>query len=130
MSRRLDYVVLYVKDLAKSIEFYRDVVGLEFKFEQSGYAEFKTDGCKFGLFEDSQLASLIDTRMGTDGPSMEIVLLVANVDAEAGRLEKAGVQLLSGPVDRAWGHRTIHFYDPDRHVVEFAQEIPRQAPRG
>lgn len=127
--RRLDYVVLYVRSLSRSIEFYRDVVGLEFKFEQSGYAEFETGGCKFGLFDDSALPSLIGTRMSEKGPSMEVVFLVEDVESEAARLLAAGVSLESGPVDRAWGHRTIHFYDPDKHIVEFAQEIPRKKTR-
>jgi lactoylglutathione lyase len=29
-------------------------------------------------------------------------------------------------VDRPWGHRTLHFEDPDGFVVELAEEIPRQ----
>ena len=51
---------------------------------------------------------------------------MGDVDAEAERLEAAGVGILRGPVDRAWGHRTLHLQDPDGFVVELAQEIPRQ----
>jgi len=51
------------------------------------------------------------------------------VDAEAERLGQAGVELLSRPADRAWGHHTLHLLDPDAHVVELAQEIPRTGPR-
>ena len=36
-----------------------------------------------------------------------------------------GIRILSGPVDRPWGHRTLHLLDPDGFVVELAQEIPR-----
>ena len=49
--RRVDYVILYVSDLHRSIAFYRDVVGLTFKFTEAGYAEFATDGTKFALYE-------------------------------------------------------------------------------
>jgi len=124
---RLDYVILYVGDLERSIVFYRDVVGLALKLSGSGYAEFVTEGTKFGLYERSGLPELIGRVAGADGPSGEVAFLVEDVDAEAERIRGASATILSGPVDRPWGHRTLHVLDPDGHVVEFAQEIPRQA---
>jgi lactoylglutathione lyase len=53
------------------------------------------------------------------------VVMVDDVDAWADRLAARGVEVLSGPADRPWGHRTVHVADPDGFVVEFAQEIPR-----
>jgi lactoylglutathione lyase len=58
------------------------------------------------------------------------VFLVGDVDAEAERLRGAGVAIRKGPVDRAWGHRTVHLEDPDGFVVELAEEIPRQPSQG
>lgn len=51
----VDYVVLYVGDLDASLAFYRDAIGLPFKFQESGYAEFATPGTKFALYERSRL---------------------------------------------------------------------------
>lgn len=127
---RLDYVILYVSDLERSIAFYRDVVGLSLKLSGDGYAEFVTDGTKFGLYERAGLPALIGRVAVAGGPSGEVAFLVENVDAEAERIRGASATILSGPVDRAWGHRTLHVLDPDGHVVEFAQEIPRQATPG
>jgi lactoylglutathione lyase len=59
-----------------------------------------------------------------------VVFLVGDVDAEAERLRAAGATILKGPVDRAWGHRTLHLADPDGFVVELAEEIPRQSSQG
>lgn len=126
---RLDYVILYVQDLGASIAFYRDVVGLPLKFERSGYAEFASVGTRFGLYERERLPGLIGREAGAGGPDGEVLFLVEDVDGWADRLRAAGVELLSGPVDRPWGHRTLHLLDPDGHVVELAQEIPRTAPR-
>ena len=127
-KRRIDYVILYVQDLERSIPFYRDAIGFEFKLQGDGYAEFATEGTKFALFERSKLPELIgwvaDAEAPT-GPSAEVVILVDDVDREAERLLAAGVEPLTGPVDRPWGHRTVHVADPDGHVVELAQEIPR-----
>jgi lactoylglutathione lyase len=118
-------VILYVSDLDRSIAFYRDVVCVAFKFSEHGYAEFATKGSKFALFERSQLKGLIGRDASEGGPQGEVAFVVPDVDAEAERLRRTGVRILSGPVDRPWGHRTIHFLDPDGFVVELAQEIPR-----
>jgi lactoylglutathione lyase len=122
---RVDYVILYVGDLDRAISFYRDVIGLPFKFSEAGYAEFATEGAKFALYDRAGLQTLIG-REGTDGETtMEVAFLVDDVDGEARRLRAAGVDVLSGPVDRPWGQRTFHLLDPDGHVVELAQELPR-----
>jgi lactoylglutathione lyase len=128
--RRVDYVILFVSDIQLSIAFYRDVVGLPFKFTEAGYAEFATEGTKFALYERARLPGLIGKEEVAGGPFGEVVFLVEDVDAETERVRGASAAILSGPVDRPWGHRTLHVLDPDGHVVEFAQEIPRQAVRG
>jgi lactoylglutathione lyase len=125
---RVDYVILYVRDLERSIGFYREVIGLHFKLQGDGYAEFATEGTRFGLYDRARLPELIGREATAGGPGGEVVFLVEDVDAEAARLRTAGVTVLSGPVDRPWGHRTVHLLDPDGFVVELAQEIPRRPP--
>ncbi len=121
----VDYVILYVRDIDRSIAFYRDVVGLPFKFLESGYAEFATKVTKFALFDRALLSNLIGREQSEGGPSAEVAFLVDDVDAEAERVKAAGAGILSGPVDRPWGQRTLHFLDPDGNVVEFAKELER-----
>jgi len=128
---QLGYAILFVRDLERSVAFYRDVIGLPFKLQGDGYVEFATQGAKFGLYDRNRLGEL--TGQGTDPsdhPGGEVVFLVEDVDAEAERLREAGATILRGPVDRAWGHRTLHLEDPDGFVVELAGEIPRQPSQG
>jgi lactoylglutathione lyase len=125
---RIGYVILYVSDLDASIEFYRDVVGLPYRFTDAGYAEFATEGTRFALYERRRAEWLTGGTV-TPGPAAEIVLLVDDVDAHASRLAALGTTVLSGPADRPWGHRTVHIADPDGFVVELAGEIPRQRAR-
>jgi len=127
--RSVDYVILYVADLEAAVAFYRDVLELPFKFAEHGYAEFATEGTRFGLFERSRVPDLLGREAGPGGPDAEVVFVVDDVDAWHSRFRDAGVAILSGPVDRPWGHRTLHVADPDGHVVELAQEIRRERPR-
>jgi lactoylglutathione lyase len=124
---RVGYVILFVADLERSVGFYRDVVGLQVKVWGDGYVEFATQGAKLGLYDRSRLEEL--TGQGAEAPGSpggEVVFLVEDVDAEAARLRAAGATILKGPVDRAWGHRTLHLEDPDGFVIELAEEIPRR----
>jgi lactoylglutathione lyase len=124
----LGHVILYVSDLATSVEFYRDVAGLEHRFTDAGYAEFGTGATRFALYERRR-AEWLTGHPVTPGPAGEVVLLVEDVDAVAATLRDRGIPLLAEPVDRPWGHRTLHIADPDGFVVEFAQEIPRARSR-
>jgi lactoylglutathione lyase len=128
---RLGYVILFVGDLERSVAFYRDVVGVPFKLAGDGYVELATRGARLGLYDRNRLGELTGHDAEAPGrPGGEVVFLVEDVDAEAERLRAAGAAILSGPVDRPWGHRTLHLEDPDGFVVELAQEIPRQPAGG
>jgi len=124
----LAYVILYVSDLDASIGFYRDILGLPFKFTDAGYAEFATGGTRLALYERRR-AEWLTGRPVTPGPAAEVVFVVEDVDARAAELAARGAAVLSGPTDRPWGHRTVHLADPDGFVVELAQEIPRRRSR-
>ncbi|MGH2650361.1 MAG: VOC family protein, partial [Actinomycetota bacterium] len=93
----IDYVVLYVRELEASISFYRDVIELPFKLQDSGYGEFTTRGTKFGLYQRSRLPGLIGRPATGGGPAGEILFLVDDVDAEAERLRGLRVEILAGP---------------------------------
>jgi lactoylglutathione lyase len=122
------YVILYVSDLDTSIAFYRDVLGLPYKFQDAGYAEFATQGTRLGLYERRR-AEWLTGRTVTPGPAAEVVFMVDDVDTYAHRLAQRGAAVISVPTDRPWGHRTVHLADPDGFVVELAQDIPRRRSR-
>jgi lactoylglutathione lyase len=129
--RQVGYVILFVGDLERSVAFYQDVVGLELRVAGDGYVEFATGGCKFGLYQRDRLGELTGREViGPNNPGGEVVFLVEDVDGEAARLRGAGAAILKGPVERAWGHRTLHLEDPDGFVVELAEEIPRRPVEG
>src|SRR5438105_438677 len=119
------YVILYVSDLETSIAFYRDVLGLPFKFQDAGYVEFATQGTRLGLYEQRRAAWLTGQTV-MPGSAAEVVFMVDDVDVEVRRLAARGAVVTSAPTDRPWGHRTAHLADPDGFIVELAQEIPRR----
>jgi lactoylglutathione lyase len=125
---RLAYAILFVADLERSIRFYRDTLGLPFRFASESYAEFATEGAKFGLYARAHLSELIGRPAPTGAvpwPQGEVAFFVDDPDAEHERLLRAGVEVLAPPTDRPWGERTLHLADPDGNVVELTR--PKQA---
>jgi len=124
MPSRLAYSILFAADLDRSIRFYRDVIGLPFKFSNESYAEFATEGAKFALFSRGHLPELIGQEVPPDEvpwPHGEVAFFVEDPDAEHERLRDAGVTVLAPPTDRPWGERTLHVADPDGNVVELTR---------
>ena len=121
---RLAYSILFAADLDRSIGFYRDVIGLPFKFSNESYAEFATEGAKFALFARDHLPELVGREVPADRvpwPQGEVAFFVDDPDAEHERLAAAGVEVLAPPTDRPWGERTLHVADPDGNVVELTR---------
>jgi lactoylglutathione lyase len=124
MPSRLAYSILFVSDLSRSVRFYREMIGLPFKFANDSYAEFATEGAKFALYARQHLPELIGRTAPSDTadwPQGEVAFFVDDPDAEHDRLRRAGVAIVAPPTDRPWGERTLHVADPDGNVVELTR---------
>jgi lactoylglutathione lyase len=121
---RLAYAILFVSDLERSIAFFRDVIGLPYRFATESYAEFETEGAKFALFGRDRLPELLGREVPSGvvpWPQGEVAFFVDDPDAEHERLARAGVTIVAPPTDRPWGERTLHVADPDGNVVELTR---------
>ena len=45
----LSHAIIFVSDMARSVAFYRDVLGLPVRFESAKWTEFETPGCTLAL---------------------------------------------------------------------------------
>ena len=50
----LRYAIEFVSDMDKAVKFYRDVIGLEVKFESPGWSEFETGATTLALHPASE----------------------------------------------------------------------------
>ena len=116
-------ITLFVDDLEVSKQFYRDVFDSELKFEDEASAVFAFGGTLVNLLRTSAAEELIGpaTVAPRDaGSRLQFTLDVDDVDAMCTELERRGVRLINGPMDRPWGVRTACFADPGGHIWEIA----------
>ena len=46
---RVNYAIIFVSDMKRSVAFYRDIIGAPLKFESPGWTEFATEGATLAL---------------------------------------------------------------------------------
>ena len=56
----LDYTVLIVEDLDRSIQFYTEVLGIELSHRSGGYAQLITGPTRLALYTREAMAATLD----------------------------------------------------------------------
>jgi catechol 2,3-dioxygenase-like lactoylglutathione lyase family enzyme len=117
-------ITLFMEDLEASKAFYEQVFGLPTVYEDDNSAVFRFGGTLVNLLRATEAPSLVTpaTVAAPDaGSRFQLTLGVEDVDATCEDLERRGVELLNGPMDRPWGIRTASFRDPGGHIWEIAR---------
>jgi catechol 2,3-dioxygenase-like lactoylglutathione lyase family enzyme len=117
-------ITLFVEDLAAARAFYREVFGLAVIFETDDSAVFRFGGTLVNLLQATSAPGLIAPAAVAPkeaGCRFQFTIEVEDVDAMCAELERRGVVLLNGPMDRPWGIRTASFRDPGGHIWEIAR---------
>lgn len=135
MNSQVRVVTLAVDDLVRSLDFYRDGLGLEstgivasdlFDDVSSAYgaiAMFKLDGgLILSLYPRKDLAKDAgiepDRSSRTEFSLGHVVGSRHEVDAVLAQAETAGARVTGGPRERPWGIYSGYFEDPDGHLWE------------
>jgi catechol 2,3-dioxygenase-like lactoylglutathione lyase family enzyme len=121
-------ITLFTEDLERSKSFYQDAFGLPLAFEDQNSAVYRFDNLIINLLKIPAAHDLIAPAVvaGRDaGSRFQLTIGVEDVDALCAELARRGVELLNGPMNRAWGVRTASFTDPGGHIWEIAQALPR-----
>lgn len=128
----IETLTLFVDDLESTGHFYTTVFGLEPLLHDEGSILVKLGGLMLNLLHRDHAPELIAPREAAGdevGARALLTIRVADVDAVCADLERHGVPLLNGPLDRPWGRRTAAFADPAGNVWEVAQVLPGNAPK-
>ena len=107
MDCRIGYVTVGVRDLERSIDFYRDVLGFSLMYSapEFRYASFDVAGIRFAI------AAAADASFA--GRHTGIGLVVPDVDAVHADLAANGVTFTMPPSKQPWGGYMAMFADPD-----------------
>lgn len=124
MNPRISMITLGVKDLDKSVKFYKDGLGFPKMESPDEVAFFTLNGSWLGLYDRESLAE--DALVSSEGSGFRGFALAHNVTSEAEVdeiIEKAviaGATLSKIPQKTSWGGYSGYIKDPDENLWEIA----------
>ncbi|MYA61304.1 MAG: VOC family protein [Dehalococcoidia bacterium] len=125
MEPRISIVTLGVTDLPRSVQFYRDGLGLSLYDQNTkSIAFFRNRGTWLALYPREALAA--DVGISAYGSGFSGVTLAHNVRSKREVDEllqvsvEAGATLVKAAEDTFWGGYSGYFADPDNHLWEIA----------
>jgi catechol 2,3-dioxygenase-like lactoylglutathione lyase family enzyme len=126
--RNVGAITMFIDDTQRTKAFYEDVFGAKAVYEDEDAVAFEFENLVVNMLRVPAAHELIaPASVGdeADAPRrFQLTIGVENTDAVCEELRARGVELLNGPMDRAWGMRTAAFTDPDGHIWEVAAKIP------
>lgn len=129
MFNQIDYAMVIVSDMARSVEFYRDRLGIPLRFESTDWTEFQTGATTLalhggGIPQEHSGAGHGKSQAGT----CSIGFNVEDIDKTYEELKSRGVNFVMPPLQREGeGIKLAVCVDPDGLPVSFAQTMPRTA---
>jgi lactoylglutathione lyase len=122
---KLGYVMLYVKDVPRSLAFYEDAFGLSRRFvhEAGLYAEMDTGATTLafaaaGLAKFNLTCEFRENQPDQLPAGFEIAFTTDNVQAAYDRALAAGAVAVAPPTTKPWGQVVAFVRDKDGIVVE------------
>ena len=117
-------VVLLVEDIERSKRFYGAVLGQKVVMDfgrnvgfEGGLAIWERDYALNLIFQGKAQG------VKAGGNNLEVYFESGDVDALYKRLTGEGVKVIHSIVEQPWGQRVFRVYDPDNHIVEFAESM-------
>jgi lactoylglutathione lyase len=105
------HAIIFVSDMARSVVFYRDVLGLPVRFESPKWTEFKTPGSTLALHRADGTSP---TSSGTTPAGVcQLGFTVEDLDAFHQKMLARGVVCLQPPEEEDFGGRLAGYADPD-----------------
>ena len=129
MFKQIDYTMIVVSDMQRSVEFYRDKLGIPLKFQSPEWTEFATGTTTLALHG----GGVASQQPPAGAPSKvagacSIGFNVDDVDRTYEELKAKGIRFVMSPTQREGeGIKLAVAIDPDGLPISFAQLIGQGA---
>lgn len=114
---RLKNVLIVVKDINKSIAFYKELFGLQVILDNDGNV-ILTEGL---VLQDKKIwEKFVEREIVARNNACELYFEEENIEAFADKLEsyQEPIQYVNRLMEHSWGQKVIRFYDPDGNLIE------------
>ncbi len=119
---KLKNVLIVVKDIERSRQFYRDLFDLEMILDNDGNM-ILTEGLV--LQEEKYWKEFLGKEIIPENNSCELYFEESNIEGFIEKLEKyyPEVKYVNRLMTHSWGQKVIRFYDPDGNMIEVGTPV-------
>lgn len=118
---KLKNPLLVVTDIDKSVEFYTKVFGFHV-INDFGANKTLTGGLTLQTLESWKVFIGSDNVLFGSNSS-EVYFEDDNFDNFVEKLKRCDVEYVHPVKEHSWGQRVVRIYDPDKHIIEIAENI-------
>jgi lactoylglutathione lyase len=111
--KKVGNVILAVKDIDKSIQFYHELIGLPIKNQRRSWVDLGTSGAMLSLHPASLTAQHVGSSIDN---GITIGFLVGDVKSAIDELKDKGVRIHRDIVERDAGKNAV-ILDPDDYLI-------------
>jgi predicted enzyme related to lactoylglutathione lyase len=112
--RKIGAVVLLVANMRRSVNFYKNILGLPIKRQSRDWTEFFNNGTVLALHPAKKKDKI------KPGSTMLIGFMVNDLDYSVKQLKKKKVKFFKHPKNEPFGKHTI-ILDPDHHLISIVE---------
>ena len=119
---KLKNILIVVKDIERSRQFYHDLFGLELILDNDGNM-ILSEGL---VLQDEKIwKNFLGRDIIPENNSCELYFEEADLEGFVERLEKLypKVQYVNRLLTHSWGQRVVRFYDPDGNLIEVGTPV-------
>ena len=119
---KLKNVLIVVKDIEKSRQFYHDLFGLDLILDNDGNM-ILTEGL---VLQDEKIwKELLGKEILPESNSCELYFEEQNIEAFAEKLERLypSIRYVNKLVVHSWGQTVVRFYDLDGNLIEVGTPV-------
>ena len=119
---RLKNILIVVKDIEKSRQFYHDLFGIDLVLDNDGNM-ILTEGL---VLQDEKIwKSFLDRDIVPRSNSCELYFEKQNIESFAKKLERLypSIEYVNRLMTHSWGQQVIRFYDLDGNLIEVGTPI-------
>ena len=121
MFNKLYAACLLVDDFDKSLDFYKNILGLTVNSQEKGFVNFKLGETELAVFQKDEATAMFPKKYMGKGGGISLAFQVADVEKTCKDLQVKGVKIFEGPKVTAWGQTVAYFQDPDKNIWEISK---------
>ena len=116
--------VFFVDNVEKSKTFYTDILGQKIEMDFGRCVGFIGG---FAIWDSSYAYTMMGLEKSDEQPmgkrNVEIYFEIDDIDLLFDRIKKENIDFVHEIKEQPWGQRCFRIYDPDNHIIEFAEPM-------